>query len=116
MEPIVLYAWGPHRTMFDTRVLLLDDASVLPGLKPKPGRFRELAPREVSPGQPLMALSARLLTSTEVNRVEKHGFVFQRMGDILQSEVPWSKVGQIVTAVMGNQVDPIRGIKRPRAR
>lgn len=103
---VVLYAWGPHRSTFDTRVAILPLAALT--LTVAPERVRHVGMRS---GSMVLAI---LLTPAELREVEKaHQFLL--VGDILtHSDLDWGTVGMTMTAILQNQVEPLLSNKKSR--
>lgn len=103
---VVLYAWGPHKTTFDTMVTMLrqDEApnANTAGLKLK-DRLRFVGDR----GQ--VSIYAALLKPKEAKGPLKG----RRLGDILvDPEVSLGDVGMIMVSVLGTQVEHLGNMKK----
>jgi len=115
MKPsMVLYAWGPNHTTFDTKVILVDDPHRLEAMG---FQFDSQRLREVLPRRGTSVLTAVLLTSIELQDLEKLGLTSRRLGDVLlEADKSWSEVGMIFAAIFSGHVEPIKDVKRSRRR
>lgn len=114
---VVLYAWGSHKTTFDTKLVqvlelpgvcsnvsVVEEVQKATGIEVETARCRFIGTRQSLPTKALhITVFAILLTAEEVG-----SRVVRRVGDILsQPDVPWAKVGVIMTALLCHQVEPI---------
>lgn len=122
---VVLYAWGPYKTTFDTQLVQVLELSGVSsnvsaveevkklGFEIQPDRCRFIGTRQATPGGEHTTVFAILLTPEEIS-----GRTVRRVGDMFtQPDVHWAMVGVIMAALLCHQVEPLpSNVKRKRKR